>query len=127
MTSAFGIDHGDEVSKGLKDAIGTAKLHGKLVNTSRKLHRAHRVKALTDAGYPTKAGANIKESFKAGVRGRAGEYRSGQKAAFRAAKKRTRADIDDVFQGRKAGRRIDPGLVDRSSASFYRSMSRGEY
>ena len=127
MESAFGVDHGDEVSKGLKDLAQGARLQGKAFTGGFKLARAHRKNALHQAGYPTKAGQNFKESFKAGKSGRAREYRAGQKAATSAGRKRFKADLSDITQGRKPGGRIDPGITDQASARFYRSMSRGEY
>lgn len=126
MESAFGVDHGDEFSKGLKDIAGTIKAQGKVVNAGRKLMRAHRTKALSDAGYPTKAGANFKESVKAGMRGKpaAQDYRQGYKMAQSAAKKRFKADVEDITTGRKAGQRIfDPGSMDTAMARSRRAGS----
>jgi len=126
-TSAFGVEHG-EIEKGLKDAAQTARLHGKTVTGGFKLARLHNKKALSDAGYPTKVGANMKESFQAGMRGQGKTYARGRKYAVQAGRARTQADIADISQGKKAGKRmIDPGMAASGNAKFNRGMSRNDF
>jgi len=128
MESAFGIDHGDQVSKGLKDLAQGARLQAKAGKASFKLGRAHKRKALADAGYPTKWVAQQKEGFKAGMRGSGRHYNEGIKAAGQAARKRTMADIADASRGVKPGSTLgDPGAGDQAVAGFRRNLSQRDW
>lgn len=92
MKSAFGVEHG-EIEKGLGDLARTVKLQGQAVKGGFKLQRLHTKKALGEAGYPTKQGAHLKESFKAGMKGTARQYGQGRKQALGVARSRAKRDI----------------------------------
>jgi hypothetical protein len=124
MTSAFGVDHGDEVSKGIKDSLGTAKLVVRANKQSYKLARLHGKKAKTEAGYSS-GFKGFKEGVSAGLKGNAKVYNQGAKEALGVARNRTGRDLA-IAQRRRGPATFSESMNDSigiSGARFKRKVS----